>query len=94
MLPDTFVEGQTDPTIRLMAYINLVRRLMDEIWRDTNLAPIIIACIRGLRLFPEYKYASVLLLDEIEVTGKSNFDQLLKAELKALENYLLELTDD
>lgn len=66
---------------------------MDEIAKDRNLAPVIIACIRGLRLFPEYKDTTVLLLDEIEVTGQTHFDQLLKRELTALTDYLLESTD-
>ena len=90
---ETRIEGQSDPTVRLTAYINLVRRLMDEIAQEPNMAPIIIACIRGLRLFPEFRDTTVLLLDEIQVTGQTHFDQLLKQELMALTDHLLESTD-
>ncbi len=87
-------ERHVDPTVRLTAYINLVHRLMDEIAREKNLAPVIIACVRGLRFFPEYRDSTVMLLDEIEVIGISHFDQLLRRELTALADHLLELNND
>lgn len=87
------IGGDTDPTVRLMAYANLVRCLWDEISREPNLAPVLIAYIRGLRAFPDYRDTTVLLLEEIEITGKSNFDQLLKKEIVDLTDYLLEVAN-
>jgi hypothetical protein len=79
----------SDPTVRLTAYAALIRRLQDEINSEPNLAPVIIAYLRGLRLFPEYRDTTVMYLDTIEVHGHSQFDQLLKREVAALLNELL-----
>jgi hypothetical protein len=87
-------EESSDPTIRLMAYTNLVRRLWDEINCEINLAPVIIAYIRGLRAFPEYRDTTVMFLDTIEVHGHTHFDQLMKREMAAVLDDLLGSNND
>jgi hypothetical protein len=83
-----------DPTVRLMAYSNLIRVLQDEINREVNLAPVIIAYLRGLRMFPEHRDTTVMYLDTIEVSGHSHFDQLMKREITALLDDLLGSNND
>ena len=72
-----------------MAYANLIRKLQDEINQEPNIAPVIIAYIRGLRTFTEYRDTTVMFLDTIEVHGHSHFDDLLRQELKTLLDELL-----
>ena len=84
----------TETTNRFLVYAAVVDRVMDEIARTNNRAAIISAGIRELRNFPEFREATVLLTNEIEVTGQTPFDQLLKKELCELETYLLELGHD
>jgi hypothetical protein len=89
------IEGDhSDPTIRLMAYAKLIRCLRDEMNDEPNLAPVIIAYIRGLRSFPEFRDTTVMYLDTIEVHGHSQFDQLLKREITALLDDLLGSNND
>ena len=87
-------DGSVDPSVRLLAYANLIRVLHSEINRDDNLAPIIIAYLRGLRLFPEYRDTTVMYLDSIEVSGHSQFDDLMKSEVTALLDDLLRPKND
>ena len=77
-----------------LAYTQTVDRIWDEINKEVNLAPIVVAGIRNLRMFPEYREATILLVDQIHVTGDSHFDQLLKRELTELENHLLKVAND
>jgi len=77
-----------------LTYSKIVDRIWEEMQKETNLAPIIIAGLRELRLFPEFRDATILLLDEIHVTGSSPFDELLKNEMNALANSLLGVSDD
>jgi len=86
--------GHIDPTTRLMAYANLIRCIQDEINQEPNLAPVIIAYIRGLRSFPEYRDTTVMYLDNIEVHGNSHFDQLLQLEITALIDDFLGSNND
>ena len=78
------------PTARFEAYIRIVNAILDELKQEQNRAPVIIAGLRELRVFTEYRDITVLLLDEISVTGHSHFDQLMKKELASLETSLLE----
>jgi hypothetical protein len=84
----------SDKGAGFLAYASVLERIMQELNKDHNLAPIIIAGIRELRKFPEYRDATILFLDEIAVTGDSHFDQLLKKEMTELENLLLEVSND
>ena len=77
-----------------LAYASVLERIKLEFNKDENLAPILIAGIRELRRFPEYRDATFLYLDEITVTGSSHFDQLLRTEITSLQNFLLEVTGD
>jgi len=87
-------EGSVDPSVRLLAYANLIRLLHREINREDNLAPIIVAYLRGLRLFPECRDTTVMYLDTIEVSGHSQFDDLMKREITALLDDLLRPKND
>lgn len=75
---------------RFEAYIRIVNAILDELKQEQNRAPVIIAGLRELQVFTEYRDITVLLLDEISVTGHSHFDQLMKKELTSLETSLLE----
>jgi hypothetical protein len=77
------------PTARSESYIRIVNTILDELKQEENRAPVIIVCLRELRLFVEYRDITVLLLDEISVTGHSHFDQLMKNEITRLETALL-----
>ncbi len=78
------------PSARFTAYVGIVNSVLDELGREINRAPVIIAGLRELQAYPEYRDITVLLIDELEVTGKTHFDQLLKQELTRLETSLLE----
>ena len=84
----------TEKGASFLAYASVLERIMQEFQKEHNIAPIIIAGIRELRKFPEYRDATILFLDEIAVTGDSHFDQLLKKEMTELENLLLDVSDD
>ena len=83
----------SDKGANFLAYASVLERIIEEFNKDHNLAPIIIAGIRELRKFPEYRDATILFLDEISVTGDSHFDRLMKKEITELENVLLEVSD-
>ena len=87
-------EMYRDPTTRLKAYANLIRCLQNEINAQPNLAPVIVAYIRGLRAFPEYRDTTVMYLDTVEVNGHSHFDQLLKREITIVLDDLLGSEND
>ena len=84
----------TDRGTRYLAYASILERIMAELDKEHNIAPVIIAGIRELRNFPEYHDATVLFLDEISVTGDTHFDRLLKKEMTDLQNFLLGVDDD
>jgi hypothetical protein len=84
----------TDRGTRYLAYASVLERIMAELDKAQNIAPIIIAGIRELRNFPEYNDATVLFLDEISVTGDTHFDHLLRKEMTELQNFLLGVGDD
>ncbi len=79
-----------DSITRLDAYTRIIHSILDEIKNTENRAPVLIACVRELSSFPEYRDLTVLLLDEISVTGSTHFDQLMKQEMTRLETSLLE----
>jgi hypothetical protein len=84
----------SDPTIRLMAYGRLIRRLQNEINSEPNLAPLIVAYIRGLRMFPEHRDTTVMFLDTISVHGQTPFDHLVRQEVTTLLDELLGYKND
>jgi hypothetical protein len=52
------------------------------------------ACLRELKNYPEYADLSLLLLEEINLTGTRKFESVMKVELTSVESYLLGLRDD
>ena len=53
-----------------------------------------VAYIRELKSFPEYRDTTLLLLEELNVSGQGKFDQVFRNELKEVEIYLLGLDND
>lgn len=56
--------------------------------------PALVAYLRELKNYPEYKDMSILFLESISITGDGRFDDIARNELKATEVYLLGLNDD
>ncbi|MEE4199810.1 hypothetical protein [Erythrobacter sp.] len=85
----------TEPNKRYFAYVELLKSLhaqLDPKLKMRN-GPLFAATVRELANYPEYRTLSVLLLEEISVTGSRKFDQVVRAEMKAVEEDLLELEE-
>ena len=90
-------ESKKNPTkIRSAKYASLMKEFSEVLSEDSYKfnAPVLIACLRDLKSFPEYRDASILFLDSINVTGKNKFDDMARTEIKAVDAYLLSLKDD
>lgn len=77
-------------------YARLVQTMNDS-FKSSNGSfngPAMIAYLRELRLYPQYREPTLLFLEEITITGKGKFDAVCKAELSNLETYLLDLKSD
>ena len=75
---------------RCMAFSALMDRLTNELRAEKKRAPIVLACIRELQTFPEYRDISVTMINDINVSGSTPYDQMLKNELRKTEAFLLE----
>lgn len=73
------------------AYTALIDRILDEFDKDKGRGPIMVAAVRELRSFPEYRDTTVLLLNEVTVTGSSQYDRLMEVEIRETEAFLLEV---
>ena len=85
-----------EPNKRYFAYAELLKSLhmqMDPKTRTVRNGPLFAATVRELANYPEYRTLSVLFLEEITVTGTKKFDNVVRAELKAVEAGLLEAAD-
>lgn len=85
-----------EPNKRYFAYAELLKSLhaqMDIKTRTVRNGPLFAATVRELANYPEYRTLSVLFLEEITVTGTKKFDNVVRAELKAVEAGLLEAAD-
>ena len=85
-----------EPNKRYFAYAELLKSLhmqMDPKTRTVRNGPLFAATVRELANYPEYRTLSVLFLEEITVTGTKKFDNVVRAELKAVEAGLLEASD-
>jgi len=85
-----------EPNKRYFAYAELLKSLhaqMDPQTRTVRNGPLFAATVRELANYPEYRTLSVLFLEEITVTGSKKFDNVVRAELKAVEAGLLEAAD-
>ena len=51
--------------------------------------PMLVACIRDLKAYPEYKDASIRLLEGININGNGVFVDMIKTEMRTVENHLL-----
>lgn len=81
-----------EPNKRFFAYAELLKSLhaqMDLKTRTVANGPLFAATIRELENYPEYRALSVLFLEEITITGSKKFDQVMRAELQAVEANLL-----
>ncbi|MFB0613488.1 hypothetical protein [Aurantiacibacter poecillastricola] len=75
---------------RCMAFTAVMDRLLNELRADRKRAPIVLACIRELQTFPEYRDISVTLINDINVSGNTPYDNMLRNELQKTEAFLLE----
>ena len=62
--------------------------------KDTFAGPALVAYLRELKKYPEYKDMSILYLESITITGDGRFSEIARNELKATELYLLGLNDE
>jgi hypothetical protein len=69
-------------------------RILDELEKDKGRGPVMVACIRELGFYPEYRDITVLLLNEVTVTGQNQYDRLMKVELQETEAFLLDAKDE
>ena len=60
--------SQLQSAQRCMAFTALMDRLTNELRGDRKRAPIVLACIRELQTFPEYRDISVTMINDINVT--------------------------
>ncbi len=74
-----------------VAYSALIDRILDEFEKDRGRGPIMVAAVRELRSFPEYRDITVLLLNDVTVTGSSQYDRLMEVEIRETEAFLLEV---
>ena len=56
--------------------------------------PSLVAYLRDFKEYPQYRDATLLFLEEINVTGSSKFDDMVRNELKLIEADLLGLKDE
>jgi len=81
-------------------YVHDYARLMHAMNDDLNSSdgkfngPAMIAYLKELREYPQYREPTLLFLEEITITGSGKFDEVCKAELTSLETHLLGMKDD
>ncbi|MEM7780112.1 MAG: hypothetical protein AAF697_06970 [Pseudomonadota bacterium] len=77
---------------RARQYAELMREFEHAFKKTTERkldGPTLVACIRDLKAYPEYKDASIRLLEGINVNGNGVFVDMVKTEMRAVENHLL-----
>lgn len=85
-------ELAAEPNKRYFAYATLLQALhaqMDPKSQTVRNGALFAATVRELGNYPEYRTLTILFLEEIAVTGKKKFDNVVRAELKAVESDLL-----
>ena len=86
-----------EPSQRYTAYVKLLETIYPKAGEGNfsiDNGAIWGACLRELRNYPEYADLSLLLLEELNITGKRKFDAVLKAELQSVESFLLGLRNE
>ena len=83
---------EKQPGTRYRAYMAVLDRLVHEVNKEASNGPAVVASMRELREFPEYRDISVLLLNATNITGKTPYDRMLQVEVQQTEAYLLETT--
>ena len=85
-----------EPNKRYFAYAALLQSLhqqLDPKSQQVRNGPLFAATVRELANYPEYRSFSVLFLEEINITGTRKFDNVVRAELKAVEAQLLDVKE-
>ena len=85
-----------EPNKRYFAYATLLQSLhaqLDPNSKTVRNGPLFAATVRELANYPEYRSFSVLFLEEINITGTRKFDNVVRAELKAVEAELLDMKE-
>jgi hypothetical protein len=78
------------PGTRYRAYMAVLDRLVHEVNKEASNGPAVVASMRELREFPEYRDISVLLLNATNITGTTQYDRMLQVEVQQTEAFLLE----
>ena len=87
---------EDEPNKRYFAYASLLQSLhaqLDPNSKTVRNGPLFAATVRELANYPEYRSFSVLFLEEINITGTRKFDNVVRAELKAVEAQLLDIKE-
>ena len=84
----------TESSNRYFAYVRIIDRILDEVKTENKRGHIFAASVNELRSYPEFRHISVALLNDFNVTGNTQLDQILKAEITSTEAFLLEAKDD
>ena len=89
-------KGKSAKVTYVHDYAHLVKTMNEEFKSSDGKfnGPAMIAYLKELRLYPEYREPTLLFLEEITITGSGKFDEVCKAELGSLETYLLGLKKD
>ena len=77
---------------RAREYANLMREFEYAFKKNKERkldGPMLVACIRDLKTYPEYKDASIRLLEGININGSGVFVDMIKTEMRTVENHLL-----
>ena len=85
---------EKQPGTRYRAYMAVLDRLVHEVNKEASNGPAVVASMRELRTFPEYRDISVLLLNATNITGKTPYDRMLQVEVQQTEAFLLESASD
>jgi hypothetical protein len=88
----------SEPSARFFAYSRLIESIHSQARFQGDMViengALFAATIRELKNYPEFKDISLFYLEEIDITGSSKFDQIMKSELEAVEAHLLGLRDE
>ena len=84
-----------EPSSRYFAYSKILGFVHEAMKSGkVECGPLWIVAIRELRTYSEYKDITLLYLEEVNITGENKFDRVMERELKDVEAFLLERTND
>ncbi len=88
----------SQPSARFFAYSRLIESIHSQAKFEGDMViengALFAVTIRELKNYPEFKDISLFYLEEINITGSSKFDRIMKSELDVVEAHLLGLRDE